>query len=438
MEGMGDGPDAIARVGDYVVFVAGALPGERVLAKVTSAARKFGRAELLEVERASPDRVAPRCAHFGTCGGCQLQHVAPAAQARLKTERLAKTLRHFLGRDIAVDPMRAPRDPWRQRTKLAWLVDGTWQRPVAGFLRARSREVIRIEECPVHDPAGYRVAELARDAAFRHRVEPWDARSDRGVLRAIVVRSAPGSGATQVVLVARRRDPSLDEAARDVMRAIEDSSVVVNLNDGPFDRLLGHQWVPLYGPRRIVETIEGIDYHASPGTFFQTSDFGATALVATVRELLAAPREARVLDLYCGGGLLALAVARDVAEVLGIEQNRVAVEDAVVSAEANDIPNARFLAGPVARELAALPPGPPPAAVILDPPRAGAEPEVLERLAALAPPVVLYVACEPAALGRDAAQLERGGWRLQRVVPIEMFPQTAHLEAVARFERAAT
>ncbi len=437
VESLAHRPDALCRIGNYVLFHAGALPGEKILARVTSAARKYGRADLLEVERRSPDRVGPKCEHFLDCGGCHFQHMAYPAQLEHKTQRLAKTLGFALqASSLPILDMQGPEDPWGQRNKIALHLQGRRGEARAGLFRMHSREVVPILMCPVQDEFGTDVAFRAVDAVNRSGIEPWDEAEDRGALRAVVVRATRATKQAQVTLVTRRHIPRLEKLVADLGR-IGATGVSVNLNERPGPQLMGRETTSLAGPARIVEKIGGVTYLSSPGAFFQTSAWGAAFLVEAIRRLVDAPANARVIDLYSGGGLLSLALADRVREVIGLEENPGAVGDAVASARANGFTNTRFLSGRAEHRIRELTnDGGPPWAVVLDPPREGCDPIVVDAVARMRPTRVVYVSCDPVSLGRDAALFEQRGYELTRVEPLDMFPHAFHIETVALFERS--
>ncbi len=438
VESLADGPDALCRIDNYVLFVAGALPGERVRVRVLTAGKKYGRAELLAVERPSPDRVAARCPHFGECGGCHLQHLDYREQLRVKAERLAKTISHPLRAApprLPVLGMAAPTDPWGQRNKIALHLARRRTGVEAGLFKLRSREIEPIRECQVADERGTRLAFAAVEAIRAAKIEPWSPRDDEGVLRSVVVRTANATDDAHVTLVSRTRTvPNADRVARALVDAGA-TGVSINHNETLGPALLGRETETIRGPARIAEEIGGIRYLSSPGAFFQTSAWGAAYVVEAVRRYVDPPPDATIVDLYSGGGLFSLALAREAREVIGIEANRRAVEDARASAEANGIGNARFLVGPVekrAGELVARRLRP--FAVILDPPREGCDPAAIDAVARLSPRRVVYVSCEPASLGRDLAAFAGHGFGLVEVEPLDMFPQAFHVEAVALLE----
>lgn len=440
VESLADGPDALCRAGDYVIFVAGALPGERVLVRVTSAGRKFGRADLLRVERPSPDRVGPACRHFLECGGCHFQHLAYDKQLEHKTARLTKQLEYGLKRSsLPVLPMAAPGSPWGQRNKIAFRVVGRAGEADPAFFRMRSPDLVPIAECPVQDPAGTQLAFDAIDAINRVGVEPWTdltESGDRGVLKALVVRKMKGTGESHVTLVSRTpRIPREDKLLRELLAAGA-TAVSVNVNDRGGPHLMGRETNVLSGPPRIAEEIGGVRYLSSAGAFFQTSGWGAAFLADAVVRLVDAPKDALVIDLYSGGGLLSLALAKRGAFVVGIEENPGASADARASAKANGLDErTRFATGPAESLVRDLRRERRPFAVVLDPPREGCDPRVLDAVAQLSPERIAYVSCEPASLARDLAHFERAGFEAVRIEPLDMFPHAFHVETVVLLER---
>jgi 23S rRNA (uracil1939-C5)-methyltransferase len=285
IDGFGDGPDAIGRVGRYVLFVPGALPGEWVKVRVEGAGRKFGRALLQEVIEASPERTEPRCRHFGSCGGCHLQHLDYAAQLRLKGDRLRKTLAHHLGReDLPIEPMAGPADPWRQRNKIALHVEPGGGRDLRhGLYALRSRELVALEECPVLQEPGLELAEKLVAAASDLAIPAWDPASGRGLLRSVVLRLCAHSGERHALFVVA--DSEFHQAKQLGARALAlgFQGVSLNINTAPPPLLLGRRTKHLAGARRITETIGGVQYLFSPQSFFQTSTWGAGFVVDALR-----------------------------------------------------------------------------------------------------------------------------------------------------------
>jgi 23S rRNA (uracil1939-C5)-methyltransferase len=443
VSGLGDGPDGIARLGDYVLFVPGVLPGERALVRVTSAARKFGRAEALARHGDAGERVVPHCRHFGVCGGCHRQHQVYDQQLRDKQDRLQRAVRHGLadgGAAAEVAPTIAARPPYGHRHKVVVHLRDTPRGGLeACFHRLRSPELITVHECPASDPLAWDLAQDTIELLHDLPHGAWDPDfAPNGLLRSVLVR-ATTVGEAHVLLVARDAEiPGLERLYAPLHEAGA-TSISTNANRGEFSQLLGAETVLRSGPPRIRERLAGIDYLLGADTFFQTSPQAAEQLVQLVVEWLAPGADDVVGDLYCGGGLLTLPLARRCRTAFGVERSLAAIRDAEAASRANEIRNVLWRAGHVESWLARCRAGelPRPTLVAVDPPRTGLPPVVVDELRRLAPRRLAYVSCDPQALQRDLQPLHDAGFVLQRVVPIDMFPQTCHVEAVASFARQA-
>ncbi len=406
VEAVGGGGVCIARSEGRVVFVRHALPGERVTAVVTSgtAGSRFLRADAVEVLRASPDRVEPPCpyARPGRCGGCDWQHVSLPAQRRLKSEVIAEHFRRLAGLDVRVEvePVPGDDDGLGWRTRVGFAVDRGGQ---VGLRRYRSHEIEPIDRCLIASPGVTEVGAERRRWPGSAGVEVLAA--PRTGDKAVVVTPADGSGPPHV--------PPLD-AAVSVFRRSGDGAVT-----------------SLRGRRALREEAAGRRWRVSGSGFWQIHPGAADALVAAALDLARPAPGETALDLYCGVGLFAGALAPALGEagrVHAVEGNRSAAADAAHNLR--DLPNVSVHRGAVDDQLAKLPLA---AAdlVVLDPPRSGAGPAVCRRVAGLGPRAVVYVACDPAALARDVATFAAAGYRLAALRALDLFPMTAHVECVA-------
>jgi 23S rRNA (uracil1939-C5)-methyltransferase len=438
IDGFGDGPDSLGKFRDYVVFVPGALPGELANVRITSATRKFGRGELLSIERASPDRVEARCAHFLHCGGCHRQHQAYPAQLLSKQERLQRVLNRALGDDtVDVEATVAAAGPYGERHKVvAHLLHDRDGRLVAGLHRARSPELEAIYECPASDPLAWDLVERTIELlnGLPHRAwDPWFAPQE--LLRSVLVRTTT-IGEAHLVLVATKPEvPGFGDLLDELHRAGA-TTISVNHNDGDPARLLGPHTERWSGPPFVMEPLAGVRYRIAPTSFFQTSPRMAEKLVEGVLGWLEPRRTDVVADLYCGVGLLTLPLAQRARTVFGIERNPHAVADARAAAADNGLDNVQFRAGHVAGWLAACRRGelPRPHLVAMDPPREGLGQDVVDELAQLRPERLAYVSCEPQTLVQDLQALHAAGFDVVRAVPFDMFPQTALVESLVCLE----
>jgi tRNA/tmRNA/rRNA uracil-C5-methylase (TrmA/RlmC/RlmD family) len=399
VEGITHGAEGVARLPHgKACFVAYALPGERVRARVVDERKRWARAELVEVLEASPDRVEPPCPYAGpwpsaggeVCGGCALQHARPDAQLTLKRRILVEQLQHLAG--LADPPVGQPvaTGPTGYRSRARFSVTDGGE---LGFAAPRSSRVRPIDRCLLLTEEAQGLRDAAGDAWQGCRWVGVHAGSAGGGL---LVR--PGPGAL----------PPLPAG---------DTPVAVVDRGSP---------VALRGDPTAVEEVDGLALRVSAGSFFQAGPEAAAALVAAVRQAAGAVAGRRVVDLYAGVGLMGAALGRDGAHITAVEGEAVAADDARANLAETD---AQVVCDDVAAWLSR--PGPPPDVAVLDPPRAGAGREVCRALAAWGPSRVVYVSCDPAALARDVATLSQAGFELSHVTPVDCFPHTAAIEAVA-------
>ena len=437
---LGDGPDGLGRIGDYVVFVPGTLPGEQVLVHITSVTRKFARGEVLSRFTTADDRTVPLCRHYLVCGGCHRQHQYYPAQLEDKRARLQRAVDLALGAAApAAAATIAAKPSHGQRHKVALHLRNSVRGGVEPCLhRVRSADLVRIEECPTSDPLAFDLAMRAVELLRELDHGAWDPDfAPHDLLRSVLVRATTAGDAHLIVVAREPFVPGLER----ILGALHDAgatTIGVNHNRGEFSQLTGPRTVIVSGPQRIEEQLDGVTYCLSPDAFFQTSPQAASALVRGVVDWLdPGPRDV-VADLYCGVGLFTLPLARLARRAFGIESATAAVDDADAAAYANGLDNVTFHAGAVERVLARC--GrelPRPDLVVADPPRTGLEPGVVEQLAALRPRRIAYVSCDVRALQRDLAAFATAGYRAAAAVAVDMFPHTSHLEALVCLERRA-
>lgn len=434
-EDLAFGEDGVCRHEGYVVFVPRVLPGEVVEARIVQAGRKYARGEVLRVVAPSPDRVVPRCRHFGDCGGCTWQHLRYEAQARTKEDLLRRLLERQVSAAAAkaVAPIVATDPPWGFREKVQLAVGGRTGRPRVGFYRLRSHDVVDIEECPVQPEDAVKRVLAAKRAIAERRVAVYDERSGRGAVRHLVLRGGRATGDAHLVLVTAREDaPGLPGAVADLRRLRPPlSGASLNLNPKAGSSVLGPRTKHLFGRRGWRERVGGVLFEVGPASFFQTNARAAEALVEEVRRAIPADPRLRVLDLYAGVGLFALTLAGRVGEVVAVEASRGAAADGVRNARLHGARNCSWRTGPVERLVADKGLGRF-GAVVADPPREGLGEGVLEGIVrGCRARLLVLVSCDPLTLARDLARAVSLGGRVERVLPVDMFPHTHHLESVA-------
>jgi 23S rRNA (uracil1939-C5)-methyltransferase len=446
--------DGVAHHDGARVLVPFTIPGERVRVRIARQHEGDARGALDSVVRPSAHRVLPRCRHFGPpdlCGGCTWQHIDYREQLRLKTDLvrrlLTESLRGAAPRVATTLASTPPDEPWGYRHKVHFVFANASDRAARGGSRLvmghyvrGSRRVFMASECPVHDPRGNAFAFALRDECSRAGVVAADAgrRAPAGVLRHVAVRCGAGTPEVMATLVVTAAtDKRLREATKRALRRPEaPDSFHLNVHDRDDPYVFGRDTRHVIGPRHLRESVAGASFLVSPTAFFQTNVRAAEILVKLVLEGL--PSGEPVLDLYAGVGLFAIPIARRGDRVIAVEENRAAAAAGTASVRLNRIPGDRCRFVPRAAGVALHTIAPAKAVhVVLDPPREGCEARVLDDVfGRLRPARAAYVSCNPEALAGDLRRIVRHGYRVEHVQPVDMFPHTAHVEAVAVLTRA--
>ncbi len=428
IDGYASEGDGVGRLAGAVFFIPGALAGERIRARVTEFRGNFYRARLAENLKCSPARRTPPCPLFGVCGGCRLQHMAYPEQLAFKEKRVRDALERIGGTpgDL-VRPIRGMADPWRYRNKVTFTAGHENGAPVLGFLREASHRPVDVPDCLLADEAACGVA---RDA-FRLAREAGNDLPAR-----IVVRHSLASGEYLAVIETGQRP--LQGAGKIAERLMADRPAVVGVVNATAPPAAGRRarYALAGGADTITETLSGIAFAISAGTFFQVNSRQAAALYGRAAELVPDGRTARVLDAYCGAGGFALFLARRAQSVIGIESDPAAVRDAAKNASRNGLANVRFMTGNLEtgigrsrmdfRTLTDL---------VADPPRRGLDRRFIDECGRSSVRRIIYASCDPATLARDCRLLREKGFALREVTPFDLFPQTPHVESLALLER---
>jgi 23S rRNA (uracil1939-C5)-methyltransferase len=431
------GGRGVARHGDLVVFVARALPGDRVRARVTKYKRRYAEARAVEVLEAGPGRVPARCAHFGVCGGCAWQDLDYAEQLRHKQAQVSDALER-LGHlaDVPMRPIEPARSIWGYRNKLEYSWSQTADGPALGFhMAGRWDRLMQVDTCHIASQASNEVRRAFQAWAREQGLDAYDQRSGEGFLRHLVVREGRNTGQLLAMLVTAPGTVPGPERLRELLPSGV-VGVVHAVNDGVAEVTGGLDAVPLLGAGEFEERIGELVLRLSAGAFMQTNSEMCEVLYAHALEAARLQPDDVAWDLYCGAGAIGLLAAPHVRQVVGVEIAAESINRARDNAARNGIGNAGFVTGDVARELRPLlERAPRPSVVFVDPPRAGLTPRALRRVLELAPERISYVSCNPTTLAPNARELVDGRYRLDLVQPVDMFPHTHHIECVAAFTR---
>lgn len=483
--------EGVGRADGFTLFVRGALPGERVRAKVLKVKKQYGYAKMLSLLQASPDRVEAPCPIYRQCGGCQLQHLDYPAQLAWKRRHVIDSLTRIgklrvdvgdaaggagfsdagagggsgaagaggavddagiaaaagdageagggVADGVVVHPTIGMAEPWRYRNKaqvpiglaLSDLDDGASGSLIGGFYARGSHRIVDMDACLIQHERNDEAVRVVKRIGTRLGIRPYDETTGRGLLRHVVVRTGYVTGETMVCLVTNgTRIPRVDELVDGIRRALPDvRSIVQNVNTRNTNVIFGDETRVLWGSDVIYDELDGLRFAISARSFYQVNPAQTAALYRKTVEYAGLTGRETVIDAYCGIGTISLFLARRAGKVYGVESVPEAVEDARRNAALNGIDNALFEVG-LAEEV--IPrwreEGVAADVIVVDPPRKGCDAKLLDTIVRMRPQRVVYVSCNPATLARDLAVLEAGGFRTVEAQPVDMFPHTGHVE----------
>jgi 23S rRNA (uracil1939-C5)-methyltransferase len=432
--------EGVGRYRDFTVFVAGALQGEAVRVRISEVKRNYARGILLEVLQPASARINPSCPVFQDCGGCQLQHLDYRAQLEMKRQRVADVLERIGGlTGVVIHPVLEMANPRCYRNKVQYPVglapDGRVQ---IGFYRMGTHEIIPAAGCLLQPEELNRIVVKLRAILATRRVPIYNEHTGEGILRYVLLRQGFVSGTVMVVLVTNgERFPEGAQIVSELTAAFPQiGSIVQNINRSRGNVILGPESRVLWGEDAIIDQLDGLKFKISARSFFQVNPVQTVVLYHKAVEYAGLDGGETVVDAYCGVGSLTLFLARKAKLVYGIEVAPEAIRDAGENAALNGIGNARFMVGATEKVLPELvKEGIRFDVGVVDPPRSGCERSVLESFAAGGVGRIVYVSCNPSTLARDLKLLAELGYRTVEIQPVDMFPQTFHVECVALIER---
>ena len=436
IHGLGHEGQGVGRLDDLAVFVPGALPGERVVARLRRQAKRHLEAELVGVEDPSPDRRKPPCLLVERCGGCSLQHCNDPAQADLKTDLVRQALKRLAQLKVEVLPILQAATPLGYRNRALIPLERTPEGQLrAGYYRRGSHKIVNMNRCPVLDP---RIDVLIQPIKADLEATRWPVDvnlSQGGGLRHLSLRVGHHSGDVLITLVSSHNNlPGLEALAQQWQERWPEV-VGVNLNIQPkaTNVVLGPDTYQVSGRSWLLERFAGHELHIGADTFFQVNTAQAERVVPLLVDFFSEQPNTQVLEAYCGIGTFSLPLAAAGLDVLGLELHHASVAQARANAERNALPKARFEQADVAVSLAEHLAWA--EALLVDPPRKGLAPEVMEVILQAPPRRIAYISCNPATLARDLGLLSEAGYRIRPIQPVDFFPQTSHLECLALLER---
>ncbi|MBO6572031.1 23S rRNA (uracil(1939)-C(5))-methyltransferase RlmD [bacterium] len=442
----------VAKVDGLAVFVYGTAPGDVVKARIIKKKKNYREAKLLEVLEPSKDRIEPKCQHANVCGGCSWQHVPYAKQLEYKGQQVADHITRLGGlSDTIIHPAMGSESEFYYRNKMEysfsnrrWLTREEINRDEfvddSGFAAGmhapgRFDKILNLNECHLQREESFEILDFVRNYCIQHDIPPFDAMKHEGFMRHLMIRNSFHTDDFMVNLVTYQDDQELIKKLSDELleKFPVITTIVNNINDTKSPTSIGRIKKVIHGPGYIVDKIGDHTFKIHPNAFFQTNTAQAERLYETAREFADLKDGEIVYDLYCGVGTLSLFMSQKAEKVLGIELVDVAVQNAKFNAKENNIGNVSFIKGDmkdvftqeIVDKFGA------PDVLITDPPRAGMHPDVVKRLKELKVPKLVYVSCDSSTMARDLKELTEV-YDVLEVQPVDMFPQTYHVEAVAK------
>ena len=445
---------SFGKADEYTLRMRGGAPGDRWRVSVIRRRRNALDVRGVELLAAGPARTEPRCEHHASCGGCSFQECAYAEQLQQKHRHVCEALREVcLTAGVTVEPVIGCSEPWAYRNKMEfsfgsrrWVEHDEPEGAESSFalgLHAPGRfdKVLHLAECRIVFAEGEAILKSAGRLAREQGLSPWDVRAHEGFLRHLVVRHGANTGEVMVNAVTSSESPQLFEPfARALLAAHpEITTLVQTLNSGVASVAYGERELVFHGPGYIEEELLGLRFRISARSFFQVNTLQAERLFELVRSEAAPTGDEVIYDLYSGAGTIGLLLAPRAREVHAFEEVPEAVEDARRNAELNGVENVHFHQGDVLTALDAAigdaPSLPRPDVAVVDPPRAGLHPKVPAKLLELGARRLVYVSCNIHNGAGDIAELVAGGYVVERVVPVDLFPHTPHVECVVTLRR---
>lgn len=422
----------VAHIDGCAVFIPNAIVGERVRVRLDKAKKTWASGKIVEILEKSPHRVNRACPVAKLCGGCNFWHMDYQEELRLKAQRVKTCLNRLAGENLEEVPIAGAETCLGYRNKAQYPVAVKKGRAYAGFFRAGTHDVVENDRCRILPEETDRVKVIVMDHVNQYRISVYDEQTHKGLLRHIYVRRGAVSGQILLCLVVNGGSFPKWEALVQRLKAVEGfHSLVLAVNRRPGNAVLGDEFITLYGPGCIEDTLCGLTFRLSPRSFYQVNHAQAQRLYELAVSQAAISKADTVLDLYCGVGTITLVMAKAAGRAIGVEVVPQAVEDARENAARNGIQNVEFFcgdAGQAALELEGQ--GVRPDVIVVDPPRKGLSGDAIEAIARMAPRRLVYVSCDPATLARDVALLKERGYALKAAQAADLFPRCAHVESI--------
>ncbi|MGO1819769.1 MAG: 23S rRNA (uracil(1939)-C(5))-methyltransferase RlmD [Senegalia sp. (in: firmicutes)] len=433
IEDLGNSGEGVGKIDDFTIFVPGGIPGDIVKVKITILKKRYGIGEIIEIIDISKNRVDPKCNLFGICGGCQTMHIDYNEQLEIKRNKVEETLSRIGKIDTKVNPTIGMEDPYGYRNKAQFPVWKKNNKAIMGCYKMGSHEIVDTDYCHIQAPINEKIFKVIKQYIDDFNIKIYDERKRSGLIRHVMTKVGFATGEVMVVLITNGRQiPYKNKLVEMLKENIEGlKSVVQNINTRDTNVVLGDETIVLYGEDKIVDYIGDLKFNISSKSFYQVNPVQTKILYEKTLEYANLTGDEVVFDIYCGIGTISLFLADKAKEVHGVEIVEAAIEDAKKNTDINNINNVKFYVGRAEEIVPRLyKEGLRADVVVVDPPRKGCEESVLQTIVDMEPERVVYVSCNPSTLARDLLYLSENGYKTIEVQPVDMFPQTNHVEAL--------
>lgn len=425
--------EGIGSVDGFTVFVHGALPGEMVTAEITLLKRSYAVGKLLSIEQESPFRMVPECSVYENCGGCQLSHLAYEGQLDMKYRRVKDVIERIAGESgDLVKPVLPAVHPFAYRNKMAVPAGLVKGKAALGCYRQGSHDIIPVSSCAIQKEENNRLLQFARRFIEKYGISVYDEKTRKGSLRHVMGRVGDDGKVMVVLVTASETLPEEKRWIEEIQKELpEVVSLWHNIQPKTGNTILGEKIRHLWGGETLTASLCGLRFEVSPYSFFQVHKEQAEILYDKALAYADLKGGETVIDAYCGTGTISLCLAKKAKRVIGIEIVKPAIEDAKKNAKMNHMENTEFYAADAGKFMPQLyRKGLVPDVIVMDPVRAGCSEEVLKAAAGMNPKRIVYVSCNPATFARDTKILKSEGYEIKEIQPVDMFPQTMHVEIV--------
>lgn len=430
--------EGIGKIDNFTLFVPGAVTQDKVEVKILKVKKNFAYAKLTKLIQASSYRTEPACRVANQCGGCQLQHISYTEQLAWKTKKVKDALEHIGGlKEISVNQTLGMENPKHYRNKAQYPIRKEDGKIKIGFFAARSHRIVPSDKCTIEHEGNRDILEIVEKFLNTYDISVYDEEKHKGLVRHLVIKTAYFTTDKMVVLAINGKSLPHQDSLVEALKRHGVTSIILSHNIEKTNVVLHPHITVIYGKDYIIDKIGDLSFKISPLAFFQVNPLQTKVLYDKALEYADLKGNETVWDAYCGIGTISLFLAQKAKQVYGVEIVEEAIINANANAKLNEINNAEFYVGKAEEVIPTLYQEENITAdvIVVDPPRKGCDEKLLETLVKMAPQKIVYVSCDPGTLARDLKYLCQEGYTVEKVQPVDMFPETTHVECCVSLVR---